>query len=450
MSFDRKLPEALENMLRFQPPVVLGSFLLSLACLPAIALATFYFLNYDSRNVQPKGCRKLGLHTQSNLADEHDKRYHAAAQKQTNSTVKANATVKSLWIYPIKSCQGIELEQGSIISTGMEYDRLFCFAQLKSPFPVSLDTPEAEKANHKWEFITQRRFASMALIKTELWVPDPASPTYSSELLEVRSGGVVVIRYPSITRTGFVGMLSNLWVAIGGRGPEKVVQLPLDPTVEQTKSNGYIIEEMKIWKDIPKCLNMGTTIAPNSKLFLEELQVLIGCTNPLALFRITSEHPRKVYRCAPRKETLGWQPQVTFGDAYPLHIMNLASVRDLGTKIKGGPPSLTVRRFRPNIVFTGFEAYEEDAWKRIRIGNYEYHVSCRTVRCLLPNVDPTTGEKHPSEPNRTLKSFRCIDEGDIKNACLGMQMVAARPESEIRVGDAIEVLETGEHYYIRQ
>lgn len=450
MSFDRKIPEAYENMLRFEPSVVLGSFLLSLACLPAIALATFYFLNYDSRNVQPKGCRKLGLHTQSNLADEHDKRYHAAAQKHTNSTVKANPTVKSLWIYPIKSCQGIELEQGSIISTGMEYDRLFCFAQLKSPFPVSLDTPEAEKSNHKWEFITQRRFASMALIKTELWVPDPASPTYSSELLEVRSGGVVVIKYPSITRTGFVGILSNLWVAIGGRGPEKVVQLPLDPTVEQIKSNGYIIEEMKIWKDTPKCLNMGTTVGPNSKLFLEELQALIGCTNPLALFRITSEHPREVYRCAPRKETLGWQPQVTFGDAYPLHIMNLASVRDLGTKIKGGPPKLTVRRFRPNIVLTGVEAYEKDAWKHIKIGDYEYFVSCRTVRCLLPNVDPTTGEKHPSEPNRTLKSFRRIDEGDMKNACLGMQMVAARPESEIRVGDAIEVLETGEHYYIKQ
>lgn len=437
-------------MFGFEPSVVLGSFLLSLVCLPAIALVTFSFVNYDSQNVQPKGCRKLRLRKQSNLADEHDRRYHAAAQRHTTSTVRADPTVKSLWIYPIKSCQGIELEQGSIISTGMEYDRLFCFAQLKSPFPVSLDTPEAEKSNHKWEFITQRRFSSMALIKTELWIPDPSSPTYSLELPEVRSGGVVVIRYPSITATGFIGMLSNLWVVMGGKGPEKVVQFPLDPTVEQSKQHGYITEEIKIWKDTPKCLNMGTTIAPNSKLFLEELQALIGCTNPMALFRIISEHPREVYRCAPRKEILGWQPQVTFGDAYPLHIMNLASVRDLGTKTKGGPPKLTARRFRPNIIFTGVGAYEEDAWKRIKIGDYEYHVSCRTVRCLLPNVDPTTGEKHPSEPNRTLKSFRRIDEGDIKNACLGMQMVPARPECEIKVGDAIEVLETGEHYYIKQ
>ena len=113
-------------------------------------------------------------------------------------------------------------------------------------------------------------------------------------------------------------------------------------------------------------------------------------------------------------------------------------------------PQLSVRRFRPNIIFTGPEAYSEDSWKRIKIGGADYHVSCRTVRCLLPNVDPITGERHPSEPNRTLKSFRRIDEGDIKNACIGMQMVPAGAESQIKVGDVIEVLETGDHYYIRQ
>lgn len=72
------------------------------------------------------------------------------------------------------------------------------------------------------------------------------------------------------------------------------------------------------------------------------------------------------------------------------------------------------------------------------------------MRCLLPNVNPLTGKRHGSEPNRTLKDFRCIDAGDPKNACLGMQMVPAVQESQLQVGDEIQVLETGEHLYIKQ
>lgn len=429
--------------------VALCMMLFSFAFLPAIALVLYFSLSQHGQNGEPQGCRKLGLSGRSHLADEHHKRYHIPAKSDLSGTAKAAPIVKGLWVYPVKSCQGVELNEGSVISTGMAFDRLFCFAQLRSPFPVSLDTPDEEKSKHQWEFLTQRRFSLMALIKTEVWIPDPSAPTYSPKLAEVQSGGVVLIKYPSIMGTGLFGTLSRLWVALGAR-LEKVVHIPLNPTAQQIKDNGYVLEEMKIWKDTPTCLNMGTSIAPDAKLYLEELQELIGCTNPLALFRISPEHLREVYRCAPRKEVLGWQPQVAFGDAYPLHIMNLASVRDVGTKVQRKAFKLSVRRFRPNILFTGVEAYAEDGWKRIKIGDYDYYVACRTVRCLLPNVNPTTGEKHPSEPNRTLKSFRCIDEGDIKNACLGMHMVPAGPESEIKVGDTIEVLETGEHFYIKQ
>ena len=438
---------------RFEPSTALFSLLLfSVVSASAIALATFHCFRQRSQDAQPRGCRKLGMRFPSNLTDEYDSCYHVPPKPHStgNSDPHTVPKVKSLWVYPVKSCAGIELDQGTVVTTGMEYDRLFCFAQLKSPFPVSLNTPSSEKSNHQWEFITQRRFASMTLIKTEVWVPDPASPTYSSSYPEVQSGGVLVIRYPSIADTGFWATLSNLWVTIGGSASEKIAHIPLCPTAEQSKENGFVMEEMKIWKDTPTCLNLGTTIAPNSKLFLEELQLLIGCTNPLALFRIIPEHTREVYRCAPRKEELGWQPTAAFGDAYPLHIMNLASVRDLGSKVQGGPPQLSVRRFRPNIIFTGPEAYAEDSWKRIKIGGSKYYVSCRTVRCLLPNVDPSTGERHPSEPNRTLKSFRRIDEGDSKNACIGMQMVPAGQASQIKVGDVLEVLEIGDHYYIRQ
>jgi len=87
----------------------------------------------------------------------------------------------------------------------------------------------------------------------------------------------------------------------------------------------------------------------------------------------------------------------------------------------------------------------------IKIGYYEYTVSCRTARCKLPNVDQVTGEKHPAEPDRTIRSFRNVDAGagDLVG-CLGMQMVPIKQENIIRVGDELTVLETGEHFYIKQ
>ena len=432
---------------RLEPSVAVASVIFSLCFVPAILVVAFHYLDQTNANTQPKGCRKLGLRARSNLADEHDKRYSGTGPLHERE--RANCKVKSLWIYPVKSCRGIELNRGDVISMGMEFDRLFSFAQLKSPFPVSLETSNSEKSKHRWKFMTQRNFPMLAQVKTEIWVPDPSSPTYSTKQPNVQSGGVLVIKYP-YEEDGFRGVMARLWAALGGEFPYKSVLLPLNPTAEQIKQSDYKLEEMEIWKDTPLSLNMATTIAPNSKLFMEELQAHLGCSNPLALFRVSQEHYREVYRCAPGQEQLGWQPKVGFGDAYPLHILNLASVKDVESKLRKDAPRLSALRFRPNIIFTGLEPYAEDEWKRIRIGDYEYYVSCRTVRCLLPNVDQKTGIAHKVEPNKTLRSFRCIDEGATGKACLGMQMVPATKEAKIKVGDSIEVLETGKHYYINQ
>jgi uncharacterized protein YcbX len=51
-----------------------------------------------------------------------------------------------------------------------------------------------------------------------------------------------------------------------------------------------------------------------------------------------------------------------------------------------------------------------------------------------------------NEPLSTLRSYRIIDEGS-KNACLGMQ-VTPLEEGVVRVGDTMEVLETGEHFFL--
>ena len=39
-------------------------------------------------------------------------------------------------------------------------------------------------------------------------------------------------------------------------------------------------------------------------------------------------------RCVPRNEQLGHQPSIGFSDAYPLHLLNLASARDVAEKVR--------------------------------------------------------------------------------------------------------------------
>lgn len=52
------------------------------------------------------------------------------------------------------------------------------------------------------------------------------------------------------------------------------------------------------------------------------------------------------------------------------------------------------------------------------------------------------------EPDQTMRSYRSIDSGSPKNACLGMQLVPADETGVLRAGDKLVVHETGEHLYI--
>jgi hypothetical protein len=62
------------------------------------------------------------------------------------------------------------------------------------------------------------------------------------------------------------------------------------------------------------------------------------------------------------------------------------------------------------------------------------------------------------QPDKSLRKFRDVDEGARGSGCLGMQITplfekAADPEdlvSWLEVGMTLEVLERGEHIYIRQ
>lgn len=417
--------------------------LISVLCIifPALTSAVIVFIRVRGQRRHFPGCKLLGVEeNKSNIADQYDKGY----SKSSSSDNASDWRVKSLWVFPVKSCRGIELQYGKIIKTGMAYDRQFALAQLlKIP-----DKSNPSKAEQQWKFITQRERPQMARVRTEIWIPDPSMPEYSPENCFTESQGFLILSFP--IEEGFWGLVSRFIIKLGGTGLETPFRLPWNPSPAQIETFGYKVGKMAIWKDSPDSLQMGSTLVQHDNPIMEKLREFLDISNPLAIFRVPADPVRNLYRCAPQKEELGYQAQVGFQDSYPLHIMNLASVHNLSSRLAPGTPTLNVLRFRPNIIITGPEAYDEDDWKMIKIGNkLLYFVCSRTSRCRLPNVDPITGVKDAVEPDKTMRSFRTIDAGAPNKACLGMQMVPASEEGEISVGDCIEVLQRGEHFFLK-
>jgi uncharacterized protein YcbX len=372
---------------------------------PIFLLALSEISAYRAEKRQPKHCRKFGLQSHSNLYDQYRRIYSKGSPPGKGEDGLPKWRVKALVIHPIKSCKEVELHRGKVMGYGMQYDRQFCFAYLK---PASKGD---EGGKEQWTFLTRREYARLALVKVELWIPENRVwPEEADIPKEVKTGGVLVVSFPdpSYEKAGF---LSRILKSLTGSS-EVTFHVPFNPLPEEK----YPSEEMKIWKDFPVAINMGRHVPSTFAEFLD-------LKHPATLFRTDPSHFRDVFRAAPRKEELGYQSHTGFADAYPLHLMNLASVHDVASKIQSEIPRLSVKRFRSNIIVTGPEAYAEDSWKRIRIGKFEYYVVCRTARCKLPNVDPETAEKHQTEPDKVMRSFRQIDEGAKLLACLGMQMV---------------------------
>lgn len=125
---------------------------------------------------------------------------------------------------------------------------------------------------------------------------------------------------------------------------------------------------------------------------------------------------------------------VTFADAAPLLLLGSSSLDDLSTRVG---EALSVRRFRPNLVVEGAEPFEEDHWRRFRIGGVEFLNLDGCGRCEFTTVDPDTGVKHPrGEPVTTLESYRRVDTG----IYFATNLMPLNPGT-VHVGDPVTVLE---------
>jgi uncharacterized protein YcbX len=233
--------------------------------------------------------------------------------------------VSGLNVYPIKSCGAVELEEANVTPTGLEDDRRFMLVDAEGKFYSQRRQPNGPK---------------LTLIR-------PYFKTYKGSLEGVRNGrlGVSIENFGEIDFSLFLPP---------HHGDDDV----LPPYV---KTNELDLVEA----DLHGNKAAGAVVSTEANEFFS---TYLG--EAVRLIRTVDAYPRNVSQ---NSRVDGASNRLGFADAYSIL---LASQRSLGALsqhpaiVNLYPDGLPMNRISPNIEIEGdgLEAYDEDFWRKIRIG----------------------------------------------------------------------------------
>lgn len=283
-------------------------------------------------------------------------------------------TITGLFVYPIKSCGGVSLRESELGEGGLRYDRNWMVVDADG------------------KFLTQRSHPKMALIRTELKF---------SEL---------VIRAPGMLR--------------------------LDILRDVIEDDDSVKVRVKVWRDEVDAVDEGDLAAHWFSTFLGQPCRLVKI-HPEAR-RIANVERVEAWLDAHPEEADGIAREnvYAFADGFPLLIANQQSLEDLNRRLReGGHAPIAHDRFRPNIVLSGLDAFDEDYVIRFTTtGDVSMALVKPCTRCEVPNTDQHTGDVGV-EPMGTLSSFRSHDIG----ITYGVNAVVSAPAGAVlKVGDEVE------------
>lgn len=275
-------------------------------------------------------------------------------------------TLSELFIYPIKSIQGISLASSQVELSGLYDDRRYMLVKSDG------------------EFITGRTHPNLTLVSAT-----------------------------RIDNTSW--QLSH---------PEQSLKLTINPSLFSKDHTDVII-----WDNSVK-----------AQLAQEEMNTWFN--------EIAGEPVKLVYFGDNAQRYTSRRPEipVAFADGYPFLLTTTASLAELNRTC---PENIQMAQFRPNLVIQGNEAFAEDSWKRIRIGEVEFENVKPCDRCIFTTLNPSTAQRSKKgEPLKTLAKFRLLNKESIT---FGINMIALNA-GNIKVGDKLEILEyqTPEEYTDRR
>ena len=130
-----------------------------------------------------------------------------------------------------------------------------------------------------------------------------------------------------------------------------------------------------------------------------------------------------------------------FVDAGPLLIVNAASLQQLNTHLKANNRcTVSMNRFRANIVIEGLPAFHEHAYKGLYRQNQYIELIDACSRCVIITINPDTGKiQEKGEPFKTLMSINTLPDQP-KTPAFGVNSVfRSNHETTISLGQQWEI-----------
>lgn len=219
---------------------------------------------------------------------------------------------------------------------------------------------------------------------------------------------------------------------IDAEATERGLSLHFDGEGRDVALNGGRVD-VTIWRDV---VNAATVRLEDD----EALSHWLGRPVRLVFFDFASTRPTNAV----------WSDgEVAFADGYPVLVVTASSVDALNDELlRRGADPVPIQRFRPNVVIDGADAWADDGWATIRIGDVVLDLVKPCDRCAVTTVDQDRGVRTGDEPLRTLRDLRFSADRRVPGVLFGWNAVP-RNAGRIRAGDPVEVMERRSPWPIR-
>ncbi|XP_047326781.1 molybdenum cofactor sulfurase isoform X2 [Impatiens glandulifera] len=254
--------------------------------------------------------------------------------------------LKSIIVYPIKSCAGFSVNNWPLSDTGLLHDREWVLKSLNG------------------EILTQKKVPDMRFINT---------------FIDFESG-MLLVESPHCKAKLQIGLLSDPFTA------ERDKSFP-----HQGRYNGqHYNDEVDSWfsSAIGRPCTLERSISSNER----------SCMNKA----------RRGGNSTDMEAKLNFVNEAQFLLISEASISELNNRIDSNISSYGHGPRLEVdsMRFRPNLLISGGEPYAEDGWKSLKIKGKKFQSVGGCNRCQMINLDPQAGLQKSPEPLATLASYR--------------------------------------------
>ncbi|ORY83599.1 MOSC N-terminal beta barrel domain-domain-containing protein [Leucosporidium creatinivorum] len=323
---------------------------------------------------------------------------------------KEDISVKTLMIFPVKSCKGIQVESAEVTPSGLRYDREFMLV---------------EEESHR--FLTARTIPKMILIGTSI--------DFERQLL--------TITIPATDETPS----SAHTISLARPDPSTFPAEDHHPdfTLWGSHVDGYSVGTRELREALSAYMGRPVLLVQRGEELREASSTGFVQGLPGASFDYTHH------------------PSVSYADEYPILLCSQDSIAELDRRVindkevqqkfakqfdavkwkNGGVQPV---QFRGNILVEGTKgAWEEDCWAEVIIGEEREDavpliVAQRCARCQLPNVDPATSIRDPVVPDKMMERDRHNFPALKEKLTFGMQTVPKCTSGKIHVGDKVRVV----------